>query len=73
MVEEAASATEELSAQTRELNTTMKFFKIHEDGIRLPEKPENTKEKKVTESADDKTEVHESFSDLVDEGEFDEF
>jgi methyl-accepting chemotaxis protein len=87
LVEEAASSTEELSAQAQELNSTMQFFKLdtHNGGKRtvkkltgpqpekkLLNKPEAKNEKPAA-TGSKKNEPYESFSDLVDEGEFDEF
>jgi len=87
LVEEAASSTEELSAQAQELNSTMQFFKLdtHSGGKRtvkkltgpqpekkLLNKPE-AKHEKPASGGGKKNEPYESFSDLVDEGEFDEF
>ncbi len=92
MVEEAASATEELSGQAQELNTTMQFFRLDmvgrkkqkpqlTTGITLSDKKDkkekNSKpqlpkpEKKAT--ADEEFGPYDTFSELANEGEFDEF
>ncbi|MBI9101853.1 MAG: HAMP domain-containing protein [Spirochaetales bacterium] len=78
LVEEAASATEELSAQAQELNSAMRFFKIDSK-----KSVKSTKDKKTntikalppasTVSHKKEGESYQSFSELVDEGEFDEF
>ena len=83
LVEEAASSTEELSAQAQELNTSMRFFTIDNvkktpapkkqsnNSVRSPKLLEEAEKPKVPKKKN--LEVYESFSDLVDEGEFDEF
>ncbi len=79
LVEEAASSTEELSAQAQELNTTMQFFKIDSARKSVP-KVKNIKtvtplltETSNTKKPEKNEEAYENFSDMVDEGEFDEF
>jgi len=88
LVEEAASATEELSAQTQELNASMQFFKLSDSiqsdpqietktkkkSLMLDTKPSAAVKKQTTTKATKKDESsYQSFSDLVDDGEFDEF
>ncbi len=85
LVEEAASSTEELSAQAQELNTNMNFFKLEQSGktgspvrkkreseVSLIEEPRNIKQVPEKPSKD-KNEAYETFSVMADEGEFDEF
>jgi methyl-accepting chemotaxis protein len=85
LVEEAASSTEELSAQAQELNSTMQYFKLSAVGrtetpaledkrpqkVTLLEGP--SKEEKAKSASEQKSEVYQTFSGMVDEGEFDEF
>ncbi|MBI9102434.1 MAG: HAMP domain-containing protein [Spirochaetales bacterium] len=93
LVEEAASSTEELSAQAQELNTAIQFFKLdsgdqkkanstgkaQKPGAHLLSEPGKQKRDQTTglksgsPASGYKVESYESFSDLVDEGEFDEF
>ncbi len=86
LVEEAASSTQELSTQAQELNTTMQLFKIDTNKKKTPtpssrsSKPEKALlEKSVIEKRQGNTGLskdansYESFADLADEGEFDEF
>ncbi len=81
LVEEAASSTEELSAQAQELNTTIRFFKLDSTAETIA-KVETKKTKPVTplltetsttKKPEKNDEAYENFSDMVDEGEFDEF
>ena len=84
LVEESASATEELSAQAQELNTTMQFFKLdlsdrkkrkETTAVRLLKEPKKpaAKSEPTSESKPDSFDSYETFSDLAGEGEFDEF
>lgn len=74
LVEEAASSTEELSAQAEELNSNINFFKIERKRQPSPKKETRVKllrepKKKIT-AKDDSYEI---FSEMADESEFDEF
>ncbi|MBI9101861.1 MAG: CHASE3 domain-containing protein [Spirochaetales bacterium] len=91
LVEEAASSTEELSAQAQQLNTSMQFFKLksnrrtgtsggkNQKKMKTPlleessGKPGGSVRSAQPGSKNKNSETYESFSDLVDEGEFDEF
>ncbi len=80
LVEEAASSTEELSAQAQELNTTMQFFKIdtaetgkqssNQNIVQKKSMPSITNDKKLDTANSDS---YQNFTELADEGDFDEF
>ncbi len=85
LVEEAASSTEELSAQAQELFTTMQFFKLDRmsnvnikslrnksTGVALVE---DTRVERVGAPANsnDKSGTYETFSNMADESDFSEF
>ena len=85
LVEEAASSTEELSAQAQELSTNMQFFKLgsrnqnkisarkkESTGIRLIEEP-NKEKAQLSKTSKDNSETYEAFSNMADESEFSEF
>ncbi len=80
LVEEAASATEELSAQAQELNTTMQFFKLDATkAVKEKGKTEKNTVKAIPYTKDTPVDspktngTYDNFSEMVDEGEFDEF
>lgn len=80
LVEEAASSTEELSAQAQELNSTMQFFKIDRvqkgnggHGIKLLNKSKHTIDKSKPEVEKVTSETYEQFSSLTDDSDFSEF
>lgn len=88
LVEEAASSTEELSAQAQSLNTNMKFFKLdgnlsssrnngftqtESSNVRLVKDKRTEKPKNKTSSSYDNSEVYETFSNMIDESDFSEF
>lgn len=85
LVEEAASSTEELSAQAQELFTTMQFFKLDRmsnvkinslrkksTGVTLIE--DQGAERRITpKSSNDDSGAYETFSNMADESDFAEF
>jgi len=77
LVEEAASATEELSAQAQELNSIMEFFKIDNQRQIKPsitsKHSSNTQMSGDTPYSLDEVDKGTNFSDLLNKGEFDEF
>jgi len=85
LVEEAASSTEELSAQAQELNSNMRFFKLSrsaesrtlignrkEEGVQLINEPVKS-EKAITGITPSDSETYEVFSNMGEEDEFAEF